>query len=178
MNSSNIITRVKDAILILERIQKDNNELQHVLERSIQKIISHNEEIKTMQNELSSILVLLNNIDIATVNQPVQDNESTNESKQTEPMTVRDAIRFLRNSNIYLSDYGYHLSSSFETRYRALKEAMIEYPMSSVLKKLRALIIVWSQNTLNHINSAEKYLNNLRVDFHTLQEESIKPKCS
>ena len=117
----------------------------------------------------------------ATVNQPLNKSKIATESKQNEPMTVRDAIAYLRKSHVYLSDYGYYLSGSFETRYNALKKAMNDYPMDSILQKLRALIIVWSQNAVNQIKSAETYVNHLRADFHTLKEEELlvnKSNCS
>ena len=175
MNNAESITCVKEAILLMERIQMENNHLDDLLLKSSQQIKKHTEEIKTIQNKLNLLLNALNNPSIntseATVNQPL---------KQTEPMTVKDAISHLRKSHIYLSDYGYHLSSSFETRYNSLKKAMSDYPLDSILQKLRALIIVWSQNAVDHIKSAETYVNNLRADFHTLQEESLtnKNKCS
>ena len=168
MNSVDIVY-IKDAILLMERIQMDNKKLDDTLIKYLQKIKQNNEDIISTQNKLNLLLNALKNYPInnsdTTINQPL---------KKTEPMTVKDAIYFIRNSKIHLSEYGYRISNSFETRYNALKQAMCIYPLDSILQKLRALVIVWSQNTVDDIKFAEKYLNHLRTDFYTLQEEWLK----
>lgn len=180
---------------ILSQLKTDLDTVKY-LGQYLDAILYHNNQIaikmKVYQNEIKLIesrfeenLSKLQKIyceseskSTSTVNEPqeIQDSNTTPMSKQNEPMSVKDAITFLRRSKVHLSDYGYYLCGSVEARYKALKEAMVTYPIEEILQKLRALIIVWSQNAADKIQNAENYLNHLRADFHTLQEEILKPK--
>ena len=244
MENQNLLSQLHYAVLLMDRMKQHFSMVQENLQKSFHTVIQYHDEIKTIQSKLQSQIkfkledlynkqtqTVNTNEAEAVMNEPITEGEGSNEPKETEPMSVKDAIEFLkktkthlsdygyhllsssdkrkvvncidkltlidsnepketepmsvkdaieylRKSKIHLSEYGYHLYSSFETRHAALKKAMEEYPMDRILQKLRALIIVWSQNAMDKIQFAEEYLNHLRADFYTLQEEWLKPKRS
>jgi hypothetical protein len=191
MNGADLFSRMQNAILLIDRMRRHFLNVEENIQQSLTKIRCYQDEIKAVQTELQSNMMEFYNhqmkspstsIISSAVNKPLPEMQDSNQPKSsssmkhTEPMSVKDAIAFLRRSKVHLSDYGYYLCGSVETRYNALKEAMVSYPIEEILQKLRALIIVWSQNAADKIQNAENYLNHLRTDFHTLQEEILKPK--
>ena len=178
MNGADLFSRMQEVLNLMESMQQKFLNMQHNIEQSLNTVKQYQEELNNIQFEVRSKIidfycqkhVKSSNDSVSSINKPI------NDKKNIEPMSVKDAIAFLRRSKVHLSDYGYYLCGSFETRYDALKKAMRTYPIEQILQKLRALIIVWSQNAADQIKSAEEYLNHLRTDFHTLQEESLKPK--
>ena len=192
MENQNLLSQLHYAVLLMDRMRQHFSMVQENLQKSFHTVIQYHDEIKSIQSKLQSQIKFkledlynkqTQNADTneaeAVMNEPITEGQGSNLSqKEMEPMSVKDAIALLRGSKIHLSDYGYHIYSSFETRHAALKKAMEKYPTYHILQKLRALIIVWSQNVVDKIQFAEEYLNHLRADFYTLQEEWLKPKRS
>jgi len=172
MKNTDLFSRMQEVLNAMNHMQHNFECVQENIQQSLDTVKQYQDEIKTIQSQLRLIM------DDFYCQQQIKpsDKSASVVNKNTEPMSVKDAIEFLRNSKVHLSNYGYHLRSSLELRYAALKDALQIYPIEDVLQKLRVLIIVWSQNTADHIKSAEKYLNNLRVDFHRLREECLKQK--
>ena len=178
MNNTDLLSRMQEVLNLMDNMQQNFLNMQNNIQQSLITVKQYQEELNNIKFEFRSKVidfycqkyVKQSNESVSSVNEPVKN------MKNTEPMSVKDAIAFLRRSKVHLSDYGYYLCGSFEARYDALKKAMRTYPIEQILQKLRALIIVWSQNAADQIKSAEEYLNHLRTDFHTLQEESLKPK--
>uniref|UniRef100_A0A6C0CS18 Uncharacterized protein n=1 Tax=viral metagenome TaxID=1070528 RepID=A0A6C0CS18_9ZZZZ len=167
-----LYSRMQESLLSVNRIQEHFINVEENIQQSLIKVKQSQDELNAVQCQIKSNMMEF-------YHQQVKDsNQSTLSSsiKNTEPMSVKDAINFLRKSKVHLSDYGYYLCGSFEVRHEALKKAINVYPIEQIIQKLRALIIVWTQNTVDKIKSAEDYLNYLRTDFHILQEESLKSK--
>lgn len=179
MNNNDLLSQMQDILILIDRTQEQFTNIQDNIQKSLEKVNQYQDDLKIAQSQLKSNLMIyyhqqqLNSVKESKPEAKL-DNKPVIDMKNTEPMNVEDAIAFLRTSNVSLSDYGYRMRYSCELRYAALKDMLKIYSIEDVLQKLRALIIVWSQNTVDHIKSAEKYLNNLRLDFHTLQEESLK----
>lgn len=171
MESIHLFSHMQETLNLMDRMRNHFKLMEDSMQKNILIIQKYQEEILTVQSQLQKI-----SSSNTTIQEPKSACSSSN--KENEPMSVKDAIDFLKKSKVHLSGYGYYLCGSFEVRYAALKKAMQTYPIEKILQKLRALIIVWSQNTADRIKSAEEYLNHLCVDFHTLKEESLKPKLA